>query len=257
MRKAIYCLAAAGTLGLSAGLPATALADSSAGTGYQTSLSPVPTNHVTGSGSATVSLSGDQATVTVDTTGLLAGVPHAMHIHVDGMGTCPTAAAATDLNGHTAISTTDGHPAYGMIGTSLTTSGDTSPNSGLAVDRFPTGSSFHYQRTLTVTDDVAGNIRDGKAVIVVHGIDYDGSGKFTNVLGASDLDPKLPQTATAPALCGALHAMPAGGAATGSGATQHRPDNAGLIAGGSFLLIAAGAGTWVLRRRPPTGADRS
>lgn len=251
MRKTIYCLAAAGALGLSAGLPATALADASAnGSGYQAGLQPVPTNNVTGSGSATLSLNGDQATVTVDTTGLLAGVPHAMHIHVDGMGVCPTAAAATNLNGHTAISTSDGHPSYGMIGTSLTTSGDTSPASGLAVDRFPMGSSFHYARTITVTDDVANNIRSGKAVIVVHGIDYDGSGKFTNVLGPSDLDPTLPQTATAPALCGTLKAMPAGGAATGSGATQHGSTNTGLIAGGSFLLTAATGGVWALRRVP-------
>ncbi|MFE3504706.1 hypothetical protein [Kitasatospora sp. NPDC059160] len=258
MRKAIYCLAATGALGLTAGVPATALAaGSSSPPGYQAGLQPVPTNNVTGSGSATLSLSGDQATVTVDTTGLLAGVPHAMHIHVDGMGVCPTAAAATNLNGHTAISTSDGHPSYGMIGTSLTTSGDTSPASGLAVDRFPTGSSFHYARTVTVTDDVANNIRSGKAVIVVHGLDYNGSGKFTDVLGPSDLDPTLPQTATAPALCGTLQAMPTGGAATGSGATQHRPDDAALVTGGSFLLVAAAGGAWVLRRRRPVGDDRS
>ncbi|MEU8964204.1 hypothetical protein AB0C89_21215 [Streptomyces sp. NPDC048491] len=172
----------------------------------QAQLAPVPTNHVTGSGRAHVTLRGNQAIVDVTVSGLLRGVPHAMHFHVNGQGACPTASAATQLNGHTALSTTDGHPAYGMIGTSLTTSGDTSPASALAVARFPVGGSFHYQRTITVTDDVARNIKAGKAVLVVHGIDYNGSGKFTNVLGASDLDPKLPQTATAPALCGVLAA---------------------------------------------------
>ena len=67
---------------------------------------------------------------------------HARHIHIDGQGRCPTAADAGTHNGNTAISTVDGQPAYGMIGTSLTTSGGTSPSSALAIDRFPTGSSY-------------------------------------------------------------------------------------------------------------------
>ena len=50
---------------------------------------PVPTNHVTGSGNATVHLNGDVATVTIDTNGLLNGSPHAMHIHAGGRGVCP------------------------------------------------------------------------------------------------------------------------------------------------------------------------
>jgi hypothetical protein len=41
-------------------------------------------------------------------------------------------------------------------------------------------------------------------VVVVHGIDYNGNGKYDAVLGQSELDPKLPQEATAPALCGPL-----------------------------------------------------
>ncbi|MFD4972770.1 hypothetical protein ACWEP4_22085 [Streptomyces sp. NPDC004227] len=216
MRKAISSLAAAGVLGLSMGVPTTAAAASDSGShSFRASLTPIPTNNVTGSGTATVSLSGHKVTVRMTVKGLLAGVPHAAHIHVDGMGTCPTAAAATNLNGHIAISTTDGMKSYGMIGSSLTTSGDTSPASALAVTRFPVGSSYQYSRTITVNNDVASNIRAGKAVIVVHGIDYDGSGKFTNVLGPSELDPKLPQVATAPALCGTLKAMPSKGAATG------------------------------------------
>ncbi|MEU6577725.1 hypothetical protein [Streptomyces sp. NPDC046805] len=214
MRKAISSLAAAGVLGLSMGFPTTAAADSSS-RGLRADLTPIRTNNVTGSGTATVSLSGHKVTVRMTVKGLLAGVPHAAHIHVNGMGTCPTAAAATNLNGHTAISTTDGMKSYGMIGTSLTTRGDTSPASALAVTRFPVGSSYQYSRTITVNNDVASNIRAGKAVIVVHGIDYDGSGKFTNVLGPSELDPKLPQVATAPALCGTLKAMPSKSATTG------------------------------------------
>ncbi|MFF4519628.1 CHRD domain-containing protein [Streptomyces mirabilis] len=175
---------------------------------FSTVLSPVPTNHATGSGTARVQLTGNQATVTVMVSGLLAGVPHAAHIHIDGQGRCPIASEATLLNGHRALSTTDGAKAYGKVGASLTTRGDVSPNSEVAVTRFPTGSAYTYKRTFKVTADAAASIRRGNAVVVVHGIDYNGSGKFTNVLGPSELDPKLPQTATAPAICGALRATP-------------------------------------------------
>jgi hypothetical protein len=41
-------------------------------------------------------------------------------------------------------------------------------------------------------------------VIVVHGIDYNGSGIYSGVLERSDLNSSLPATATAPALCGPL-----------------------------------------------------
>lgn len=94
-----------------------------------------------------------------------------MHFHLDGQGRCPTAAEAGVHNGNTAISTVDGHPAHGMIGTSLTTSGDTSPGSALAIDRFPTGSSFTYTRTIRLSGMANDSVRDGTAVVVVHGID--------------------------------------------------------------------------------------
>jgi len=41
-------------------------------------------------------------------------------------------------------------------------------------------------------------------VVVVHGIDYDGSGIYSGVLDPSELNKSLPGTATAPALCGKL-----------------------------------------------------
>jgi hypothetical protein len=168
-------------------------------------LLPVPTNHVHGAGVATVWLGSDNtARITVDAAGLLNGAPHAMHIHVKGSGECPDADDATLHNGHPAISTTDGLPAYGPIGTSLTTSGDTSPASALAVDRFPATGTFHYSRTIQLTTDVAQQVRADNAVVVVHGIDYNGNGRYDNVLGPSELNPALPQEATAPALCGAL-----------------------------------------------------
>lgn len=240
-------------------LPATAWAAparSSGWTTYQAGLDPVTANHVTGSGKAMIQLKGDTAKITVTASGLVGGAsPHAMHIHVDGSGRCPTASEAKDHNGHRSIDVADAMKDYGMIGTSLTTSGDSSPKSALAVTRFPAGSTVDYSRTLTVTSDVAKNIRNGTAVLVVHGIDYNGNGTYDNVLGASELDKTLPAEATDPALCGAfqvsqMSSMPAGGANTGDGATQGHHTDTGLVAGGSAAaLIGVGAGAYVLRRR--------
>jgi hypothetical protein len=174
-------------------------------TNVSSKLRPVPTNKVDGSGNAKIELDGNTAKVTVRVKGLLDDAPHAMHIHVKGNGECPTANDATKHNGRRSISTTDGLEDYGPIGTSLTTRGDTSPASALAVDRFPGSGDFNYSRTIKVTDKVAKEIRRDNAVVVVHGIDYNGNGKYDAVLGASELDPKLPQEATAPALCGPLN----------------------------------------------------
>jgi hypothetical protein len=173
-------------------------------TDVSSKLNPVPTNRVDGSGKAKIELDGNTAKVTVRVKGLLDDAPHAMHIHVKGNGECPNADDATKHNGRRSISTTDGLEDYGKIGTSLTTRGDTSPASALAVDRFPSTGDFNYSRTIKVTDEVAKEIRRDNAVVVVHGIDYNGNGKYDAVLGASELDPKLPQEATAPALCGPL-----------------------------------------------------
>jgi hypothetical protein len=173
------------------------------------SLTPVPENHVTGSGSARVVLKGNVVTVTIDTNGLLNGAPHALHIHAGGRGVCPPASAARPHNGHLAISTTDGIPFYGPPITSLTTSGDTSTASILAFARFPSVGDIRYVRTITVPAPVAAYIRQNNAVIVAHGINYDGSGIYDGILDRSELNKNLPATATAPALCGPLKATQA------------------------------------------------
>jgi serine/threonine protein kinase len=169
-------------------------------------LAQVPTNHVTGSGNVAVRLNGDQATVTLTTKGLDndAALVHAMHIHAGGKGECPPESAARLHNGHLTISTTDGINYYGPPVQALTTRGDTSPTSILAFPRFPTGGDISYSRTITFPPSVAAAISENNAVIVVHGIDYDGTGIYSGVLDKSDLDPALPGTATAPALCGVL-----------------------------------------------------
>ena len=171
---------------------------------FEAALRPVPTNQVTGSGTATIRLQRDLATVTVDTHGLLNGSSHLLHIHAFGQGICPPASAARLYNGHRAISTTDGIPYYGPMVVALTETGDTTAKSMLAFPRYPSTGEIRYKRTITVSSAVAGAIRNGNAVIVVHGIDYNHNGIYDNVLNRSELDGALPQEATAPALCGPL-----------------------------------------------------
>ena len=177
---------------------------SSPGQLFEAVLRPVPDNNVTGSGTAAVTLHGDVATITVDTTGLLNGASHPMHLHAFGEGICPPASAARRYNGHLAISTTDGLKYYGPMAAALTLSGDISMNSMLAFSRYPTTGNIHYQRTMTLTAATANAIRNGNAVVVVHGIDYDHSGHYDMVLNRSELDSAVSQDATAPALCGTL-----------------------------------------------------
>ncbi|UZI27222.1 hypothetical protein [Streptomyces sp. VB1] len=210
-------------------------------------LSPIPTSKVTGSGTAMVHLKGNQATVTIKTQGLLADAPHAQHFHIGAKGQCPPASAAKQHNGQLSLNTTDGLPFYGKIGASLTTTGDTgADHSALAVDRFPKGAAYTYHRTIAVDDETAKSLRAENAVVVVHGIDFNGNGTYDNVLGASDLDPSLPSEATNPALCGPLKMAPAGAVAGGMGGTQDSDTVALTAAGG---LLTAAAGTLYLRRR--------
>jgi hypothetical protein len=184
----------------------------------------VPTNHVTGSGTATVQLRGDTATVTLNTTGLLDGSPHLAHIHGEGLGTCPTAANARLHNGHLSISTGDAIRLYGPTLTSFTLWGSTDggvPNN-IDMNRYPASGRIRYKRTMTVARLVADLIRDGDAVIVVHGIDYNYNHIYDfAALGVSDLDRTLPGEATAPALCGALHPLPSGQSAAAAKGTTY------------------------------------
>lgn len=177
-----------------------------AGVPSSATLGQVPTNHVTGSGSATLRLNGDVATVTLTTNGLDYDEPlaHALHIHAGGKGICPPASAAKLHNGHLSISTTDGIDYYGPPVVALTTRGDTSPSSILVFARFPTGGTIRYSRTIDLPPEVAQRIRENNAVVVVHGTDYDHSGIYSGVLERSELNKAYPATATDPALCGTL-----------------------------------------------------
>jgi hypothetical protein len=201
------------------------------GKSFPATLAGVPTNHVAGTGDAVVKLTANTAAITVDTNGLLGGAPHAMHIHAGGQGRCPTAQAAQQHNGRLSISTVNGEPFYGPPVTSITNSGDTSKKSILAFPRYPNVGAIRYSRTFTVPSSVAAQVRNHKASIVVHGIDYNNNGLYDSILDRSELDRRLPGEATAPALCGPL--VPA---------KNTKADAGGQIYTASLAVMAPGAG---------------
>lgn len=166
----------------------------------------LPLNSSGAFGRATVDLDGKRAEVRVRANGLAADLPHAQHIHfgAKALNECPTAA---DAGRDHRLDTSDGLPAYGPVRTSLTTSGDTSPKSTLAVDRFPTAAEgkVRYHRDITLSSKkLARAIKDGRGVVVIHGVDYNGNGSYDFSSGRSDLDKSLPAEATDPAVCGVL-----------------------------------------------------
>jgi hypothetical protein len=221
----------------------------------QANLSPTPASPGGGSGTGMVEVSGTNLSFTLAAQGLLADAPHAAHIHFaqDARHECPTDADNTDPMEF--FTTPEGNPAYGDIVVSLTKSGDTSPDSALAVDRFGVGDNFEYSRgDVQVSEEVASAILEGQSVVVIHGVDYDGDGTYSmGERGPSTLDPSLPGEATDPALCGVLNAsqmdsMPAGGVETGAGSTTG-VENVGLIGAGVGAAAAAGGVALYARRR--------
>jgi hypothetical protein len=250
--KTLAILAAPLAVGAAALLGMPGAANAAATSSYQAMLNPL--NHSSASGSFSLQLNGSQATISEHVSGLAATFsgkpyPHVQHIHIDGMGQCPTASA--DKNADGVVSTTEGAPAYGPIGTTLSTSGDTSPAAGTTLPVAPSGAGFDYSRTITLDAKSLAAVTSGKAVIVVHGLDP--ATLSTKAQGEkSELVPSLPLAATSPALCGVLTAsqmssMPVGSSPTGGGSTAGIQDEAVLALGGG-LLFAAG-GTFIARRR--------
>ena len=220
---------------------------------FSSAASPVPTNRVTGSGTVTVQLRGDVATVAVDAHGLVDQM-HWMHIHAGGQLGCPSASAATVTNGHRFISGPDGDKAYGPPVTSLTTSGDTSAQSHLAPARYPVGSTIQYKRAIPVPGYVAKYISEGDAFVVVHGIDYNRNGAYDNSLGRGSGSGGGEQGA--PALCGNL--VPTKTAASRSKSSQSTVYAASLTPLSTLQAIAIlwfchGSGATMALR--PTSAE--
>ena len=193
---------------------------------------------------------------------MVPGQPHAQHIHGDTTGKeffCPGADRDNDGDGFLTVE--EGLPDYGNIHISLTTKGDTSPKSGLAVDRMPVADAdgnVSYQRTLSADDLPEGTLEQLDHLhIVQHGVDANDNDEYDlDALGESSFAKSLgvkasPEEATNAATCGMV--TPSGGVETGGGDPSHAAvDGAGLAGAGAVLLTAAGA-VLVARRRVAAG----
>lgn len=209
-------------------------------------------NHTgaTGSASITVDDAGN-LTVVVNAKGLAPYLPHAQHLHgsMDTMTThCP---ATGDKDGDGFISVEEGVPMYGDVFVSLTTTGDTTFTSALAINRMPKADAqgnLSYRRTIAATDlppNTAAHLKD--LHIVQHGIDANHNGRYDLAgLGESSFArslgvPNIPEEETDPATCGlpvtaAAANVPTGGVATGDGSRRLRPGTVYLVGGGTIVL---------------------
>ena len=212
MRKTLTTLAAAG---LVLALPGVAAAEDGQ---YTADLAGM--NGDGGSATATIDLEGTTAAIDISGSGFFDGFPHAIHIHGEpgGDNVCPPLNPGDDgfedatgqslADGTPIMSVADGAPFYGGVAVSLTTEGDTSPDSALAVERFPDSGSIDYSRTIELPQDVADDL--SSLHIVVHGTDLNDDGEIGPVEDEdgeeipSSLDPELPIEATAPAACGQI-----------------------------------------------------
>lgn len=231
---------------------ANAQAASTAGQTYQANL--VQQNKSGASGTATVSVSGNNVTVNIRATGLSPNLAHAQHLHVGGQATCPTPAADTDKDGF--VNSKEGEASVGPIRVSLTTTGDVGSGSALAVDRMPKADAqgnLTYTRTFALPSGVAAADL-ARATVEQHGISalfndkakYDGDKK-------SELDSKLPFETTAPATCGKLTSAPTGGLATGAGSINGIESPVILAAGTAAVLAAL---VLAFRTRRPLNGSR-
>jgi hypothetical protein len=212
--------------------------------------------------SGTVSLTATddgRLTVVIHSKGLVPGQPHAQHIHgsMGGHGShfmCPT--LANDKDGNGILTNEEAVGEYGAIYLPLTTRGDVSAASALALDRMPVADAnghVNYRRTFTaaqVPDALLSHLSD--VHIVQHGIDANNNDKYDlKGLGESSFAknlgvPNVPEEATDPASCGvimgaAAPAPPHGGVATGDGSSVTRSGNAGISSLGALLLALSAA----------------
>jgi hypothetical protein len=178
---------------------------------YRAALNPVPHDPAADAGSNVSGkakvwvTNGGTVKVRVKARGLSPNLPHAMHIHgkeaAGEIAMCPGAERRDDLVDDGLIETVEGLADYGGILVSFTTSGDTSPASGLALERMPVAKQnglLKYKRTFAIPTTLASRLDE--LHIVVHGEDLNGDGVYggrTTALGA-------PLEAELPVVCGEL-----------------------------------------------------
>jgi hypothetical protein len=183
---------------------------------FAADLKPVPHDHVADGGSnvtghAALRLTGRTLDITLSAAGLTPNEPHAMHIHglTQSKNECPglDADANTgdpiDPGTFTAgrpdglISLAEGLPDYGPIDVSMTVTGDTSPASGLSLERFVSADAngnLAYHRSVVVPKEVAKNLTN--LHIVLHGADLPGDADHSSLSSLFE--------ATLPVACGEI-----------------------------------------------------
>jgi hypothetical protein len=192
--------------------------------------------------------------VVIHAHGLVPGQPHAQHIHgsLDGGAHFMCPSLKDDKNGDGILTNEEAMGEYGTIFFSLTTHGDSSAKSALAVDRMPVADSkgrLNYRRTFSAARVPDALLRHLSALHVVqHGIDvnhndkYDmaalGESAFAKNLGAAG----IPEEATDPATCGLVTGAgapmaPHGGVETGGGPSSGQ--SAPLAALGGLMMLAS------------------
>ena len=162
---------------------------------------------------------------------------------------CPS--IADDTNGDGLLTNEEAMGEYGDIYLSLTTRGDASPASALAVNRMPVADSqgrVSYRRTFALADLPKGLLAHLSALHVVqHGIDVNHNGRYdVKGAGISTFAKNLgvggvPEEATDPASCGMVlgagaPVSPVGGPETGGGS----PSAAAWapVVGASLVLLS-------------------
>lgn len=183
---------------------------------FSANLEPVPHDKVADGGSdvhgtASLRLTGRTLTVDLSATGLTPNEPHAMHIHgiVTARNECPGIAADVNtgdpIDPQTFVAGTpdglislgEGASSYGPIDVSLTATGDTSPQSGLELERFVKADSsgrIEYHRRFMVPKDVAKNLAN--LHIVLHGADLPSDADHSSLSSLFE--------ATLPVACGGI-----------------------------------------------------
>jgi len=224
---------------------------------------------VSGTATLTATDSGG-LTVVIRARGLVPGAPHAQHLHGSTAGghfMCPTMADDTDGDG--LLTNEEAAGEYGDVFMALTTSGDASADSGLAVDRMPVADEsgrVDYERAFT-HDELPDGLLDQLAHvhIVQHGIDVNGNGTYdVEGAGVSTFAENLgvpdgPEEATDPASCGVVTGAmaptaPVGGVETGGGDGDRDLLKLPIAVLGAVLLAGA---TLILVRGSRPRPDRN
>ena len=216
---------------------------------------------VTGTASLTATDSGGLKVV-IRADGLVPGLPHAQHIHGSAGGghyMCPSEANDTDGDG--LLTNEEAAGEYGNVFVALTTRGDTSPESGLAVDRMPVADAsghLDYERTFSadeLPDGLVEHLSD--AHVVQHGIDVNGNGRydmagagvstFAKNLGVTGIPEEVTDPASCGVITGAMAGMPPHGGVETGGGTQDSVNVPVAVLGG-LLLAGSLVALWMVRR---------